>query len=83
MSIEDKPKIFQIISPGGKETHLFEKGEIPKTLFLCLAERHVAEDGVAEALASVKIFIDADLFKGQTFENEVRALIGLKPRKEL
>ena len=24
MSSEDKPKIFQIISPGGKETHIFD-----------------------------------------------------------
>lgn len=80
MSSEDKPKIFQIISPGGKDTHIFEKGEVPKTLFLCLAERYTADDGVPEAHASVKIFIDADLFRGQTFENEVRALIGLEPR---
>jgi hypothetical protein len=82
MSSEDKPKIFQIIAPGQRETHLFEAGETPKTLFLCLSERSVSEDGAPEAHARIKIFIDTDTFKGQPYEDDIRTLIGLPPRNK-
>ena len=78
----DKPSVFNLHVTGQKGPHTFEPGEVPKILFLAINERVENDIGIPERNIYVKHFIDMAILKGQPFENDVRALVGLGPKKE-
>ena len=75
------PALFNLHEIGKKYPHLFEPGEVPKSLFLVVNQPIDSEDGIPEARATVTQFIRLDLLKGKPYEDEVREMVGLPPRK--
>jgi len=76
------PTIFNLHEIGNKSPHLFDQGEVPKSLFLAVNQRVESEDGIPEAKITVTQFIRLDLLKGKPYEDEVRELVGLPPRNK-
>ena len=79
--MSDKPSVFNLHVSGQKDPHIFEPGEIPNNLFLAINERVENDIGIPERNIYVKHYMDMDLLKGQPFENDVRALVGLGSKK--
>ena len=75
------PGIFNLHELDKKYPHLFDPGEVPKSLFLAITQPIDSEDGIPEARATVAHFIRLDLLKGKPYEDEVREMVGLPPRK--
>lgn len=79
--MSDKPSVFNLHVSGQKDPYTFEPGEIPNNLFLAIYERVENDIGIPERNIYVKHFINMELLKGQPFEDDVRALVGLGPRR--
>lgn len=79
--MSDKPSVFNLHVIGQKDPHTFEPGEVPNNLFLAINETMESDEGIPELNIHIKHFIDMEILKGQPFENDVRALVGLGPRR--
>ncbi len=75
------PALFNLHEIDKKYPHLFDPGEVPKSLFLAINQSVESEDGIPEAKITVTQFIRLDLLKGKPYEDEVRGMVGLPPRK--
>ena len=75
------PALFNLHEIDKKHPHLFDPGEGPKSLFLAVNQHVESEDGIPEAKITVTQFIRLDLLKGKPYEDEVREMVGLPPRK--
>ena len=75
------PALFNLHEIDKKYPHLFDSGEVPKSLFLAINQPVESEDGIPEAKITVTQFIRLDLLKGKPYEDEVREMVGLPPRK--
>ena len=75
------PALFNLHEIDKKYPHLFDPGEVPKSLFLAVTQHVESEDGIPEAKITVTQFIRLDLLKGKPYEDEVREMVGLPPRK--
>lgn len=79
--MSNNPSVFNLHVTGQKGPHTFKPGEVPKILFLAINEVVENDEGIPELNIHIEHFIDMDLIKGQPFENDVRALVGLGPKK--
>lgn len=79
--MSNNPSVFNLHVTGQKGPHIFDQDELPTTLFLSIYESVRNHDGIPECNVHIKHFIDMEILKGQPFENDVRALVGLGPRR--
>ena len=79
--MRNNPSVFNLHVTGQKGPHTFEPGEVPKILFLAINEAVENDEGIPELNIYIKHFIDMEILTGQPFENDVRALVGLGPRR--
>jgi len=74
-------KIFQLHLANVKHPHIFEKGTVPNNIFAIISEYDDPEGDIPVVDHRVRHLIDFSLLKGKPYEDEVREMIGLPPRK--
>lgn len=79
--MSNNTSVFNLHVTGQKGPHTFEQGGTPKILFLAINEAMENDEGIPEVNIYIKHYIDMGILKGQPFENDVRALAGLGPRR--
>jgi hypothetical protein len=79
-----QPSIFQLHAPGRTSQHFFEPGELPKSLFVALAQPTPPTDGdpLPQAQATILQLVRLDLFRGKPYEDDLLATAGLPPRNK-
>ncbi len=74
-------KIFQLHLARVNRPHIFAKGTVPTLFPTCINEYDDPEGDIPVANLRIHWFIDVDVLKGKPYEDEVRELVGLPPRK--
>jgi hypothetical protein len=74
-------KIFQLHLARVKHAHIFEKGTVPTLFPTCINEYDDPEGDIPCVDLRIHHLIDINILNGKTYEDEVRELVGLPPRK--
>ncbi len=76
---ENKP--FQLLLTREKHPHIFAKGTVP-TLFPAYIYEHLDPEGDIPCVdLRIQFLIDINILNGKPYEDEVRGMVGLPPRK--
>ncbi len=77
--IDNKP--FQLLLTREKHPHIFAKGTVPTLFPTCINELDDPEGDIPVVDIRIHHLIDINVLNGKPYEDDVRALVGLSPRK--
>ena len=74
-------KIFQLHLDRVKNAHIFDKGTVPTLFPTCINEYDDPEGDIPCVDLRIQFLIDINVLNGKSYEDEVREMVGLPPRK--
>ena len=74
-------KSFQLHLARVNHPHIFAKGTVPTLFPTCINELDDPEGDIPCVDLRVQFLIDINVLNGKPYEDEVREMVGLPPRK--